>query len=42
MRLIGKEWNDLWEAISAMDETLIHLNGSRGISQGDLTFDDLS
>ena len=41
-RLIGKEWNNLWEAISAINETLTHLNSSRGISQGDLTFNELS
>ena len=42
MRLIGREWNDLWDSLSSIEETVMHINKPRGLSDGDLTFDDLN
>ena len=42
MKLVGREWNDLWESLSSIEETVMHINNPRGLSDGDLTFDDLS
>lgn len=42
MKLVGREWNNLWESISSIEETVMDINNPRGLSDGDLTFDDLS
>ena len=42
MKLAGREWNDLWESLSSLEETVIKINNPRGLSDSDLTFDDLS
>ena len=42
MKLVGREWNALWESLSSIEETVMHINNPRGLSDGDLTFDDLS
>ena len=42
MKLAGREWNALWESLSSIEETVMHINNPRGISDGDLTLDDLS
>ena len=42
MKLAGREWNDLWDSLSSINETVMHINNPRGLSDGDLTFDDLS
>lgn len=42
MKLAGREWNDLWESLSSIEETVMRINNPRGLSDGDLTFDDLS
>lgn len=42
MKLAGKEWNDLWDSLSSIKETTMHINNPRGLSDSDLTFDDLS
>lgn len=42
MKLAGREWNDLWGSLSSLEETVMHINNPRGLSDGDLTFDDLS
>ena len=42
MKLVGRQWNDLWDAITGVKETVFHINNLRGLSNGDLTFDDLS
>lgn len=42
MKLAGKEWNYLWESIISLEETVMRINSPRGLSDGDLTFDDLS
>ena len=42
MKLVGRQWNDLWDTITGAKETVFHINNPRGLSNGDLTFDDLS
>ena len=42
MKLAGREWNDLWESLSSLEETVMRINNPRGLSDSDLTFDDLS
>ena len=42
MKLAGREWNDLWESLSSLEETVMKINSPRGLSDSDLTFDDLS
>ena len=42
MKLVGREWNDLWKSLSSLEETVMRINNPRGLSDGDLTFDDLS
>lgn len=42
MKLAGKEWNYLWESLMSLEETVMRINSPRGLSDGDLTFDDLS
>ena len=42
VKLAGKEWNYLWESIMSLEETVMRINSPRGLSDGDLTFDDLS
>ena len=42
MRLVGREWNDLWNSLSSIEETVMHINEPKGLSDGDLTFDDLN
>lgn len=42
MKLVGREWNDLWESLSSLEETVMRINNPRGLSDGDLTFNDLS
>ena len=42
MKLVGREWNALWESLSSIEESVMHINNPRGLSDGDLTFDDLS
>ena len=41
MKLVGRQWNDLWDTITGAKETVFHINNPRGLSNGDLTFDDL-
>lgn len=42
LRLCGKEWRDLNESLMSIRETVTRFNNQRGISQDDLTYDDLS
>lgn len=42
LRLCGKEWRDLNKSLMSIRETVTRFNNQRGISQGDLTYDDLS
>lgn len=42
MKLVGREWNDLWKSLSSLEETVMRINNPQGLSDGDLTFDDLS
>ncbi len=42
MKLVGREWNDLWDSLTSIQETVMHIRNQRRLSDGDLTFDDLS
>ena len=42
MKSVGRQWNDLWDTIMEVKEMVFHINNPRGLSDGDLTFDDLS
>ena len=42
MKLAGKEWNNLWDSLYALDETVMRINNPRRLSDSDLRFDDLS
>lgn len=42
MKLAGREWNDLCESLSSLEETVMRINNPRGLSDSDLTFDGLS
>ena len=41
MKSVGRQWNDLWDTIMEVKEMVFHINNPRGLSDGDLTFDDL-
>lgn len=38
----GKEWRDLKDSLYELQMTVFSINNPRGLSDGDLTFDDLS
>lgn len=38
----GKDWSDLLGSLYSLQETVYRINGPSGLSDGDLTFDDLS
>ena len=42
MRLVGKSWNNLWDDITSLREDIQPIIHQHGLSDGDLTFDDLS
>ncbi len=42
MKLAGREWNDLWDSFTSIWETVWRINHPHGLSDGDLTSDDLS